>query len=163
MQAIAFAVSCEFIFLLLPFAAAFKAVAQALFAFDLLFMPFAFATATGLLILLACSPRSTIEATPVLRRWVAACRGREHVSAATTLKPILAQLLVNLVLHDILARFAYHTFCRKCDHGGSELVNGLAFAALTTSQDVSLLAAGEAFPVIFLLQLRSWKGILYLG
>jgi len=142
--------------------AAPQAVPGALLALHLLFMPLGLAAAAGLFVLLPGAPGCAVEAVLVVRLLAAGC-SRKDLPAAAAREPILALLLVDPVLHGILTGFAYHASGREGDHGGIEVLNAFVVAAMSTPQDVSLLAAGKAFLVILLLQLSSWKSILDLG
>ena len=125
-------------------------------------MPLGLAAAAGLFVLLPGAPGCAVEAVLVVRLLAAGC-SRKDLPAAAACEPILALLLVDPVLHDILTGFAYHASGREGDHGGIEVLNAFVVAAMSTPQDVSLLAAGKAFLAILLLQLSSWESILDLG
>ena len=126
-------------------------------------MPLGLAAAAGLFVLLPSAPGSAVEATPLVQSLLASRASWQHLPATSALEPILAELLVNLAFHDILASFAYHASRREGDHGGIEVLDAFAVAAMSTPQDVSLLAAGKALLAVLLLQLRSWESILDLG
>ena len=143
--------------------AAPQAVPGALPALHLLLMPLGLAVAAGLFVLLPSAPGSAVEATPLVQSLLASRASWQHFPATSALEPILAELLVSLAFHDILASFAYHASGREGDHGGIEVLDAFAVAAMSTPQDVSLLAAGKALLAVLLLQLRSWESILDLG
>jgi len=106
--------------------------------------------------------RRAIEAVLVVGL-LAAGRGRKDLSASPAREPILSVPLGVFLLHLILTGFAHNAFHRECHHVGVEVLNGLWLIALIAFQLGDGPAAGKALPVMLLLQLRSWKGILYLG
>jgi len=125
-------------------------------------MPLGLAAAASLFVLLPGAPGCAVEAVLVARLLAAGC-SRKGLLVAAAHEPIFALLLVDPVLHGSLISFVYHATGGEGDHGGIEVLDALAVATMSTPQDVSLLAAGKAFPAIFLFQLGSWKGILDLS
>ena len=143
-------------------AAAPRAISSTLLALHLLLVPLALAIAAGLLILLPGAARRAIEAVLVVGL-LAAGRGRKDLSASPAREPILSVPLGVFLLYLILTGFAHNAFHRECHHVGVEVLNGLWLIALIAFQLGDGPAAGKALSVMLLLQLRSWKGILYLG
>ena len=137
-----------------------QAVSGALLAFHLLLVKFALAIAAGLLILLPGATGRAIEA-PLLAVW--AETAWQQLATSPAREPILSIPPEAFLLHLILTGFAHNAFHRERHHVGVEVFNGLWLIALIAFQLGDGPAAGKALPVMLLLQLRSWKGILYLG